>query len=93
VIRVILPYHLRNLAGVEKEVRLEIAGPVTARSILDALEAGCTMRDHATGARRPMLRYFAAGEDLSFDPADAVLPPEVANGAEPFRIVGAIAGG
>jgi hypothetical protein len=98
VIRVILPYHLRNLAGVEKEVRLEIAGPVTARSILDALEAGYpmlrgTMRDHATGARRPMLRYFAAGEDLSFDPADAVLPPEVANGAEPFRIVGAIAGG
>jgi hypothetical protein len=98
MIRVILPYHLRNLAGVEKEVRLQIEGPVTQRSLLDALEARYpmlrgTIRDNATRERRPMLRYFARGEDLSFEPGDAPLPDDVASGREPFRIVGAIAGG
>ena len=98
MIRIILPYHLRNLAGVEKEVSLPIEGPVTQRSLLDALEARYpmlrgTIRDHATQERRPLLRYFACGEDLSFEAADAPLPDEVAAGREPFRIVGAIAGG
>jgi hypothetical protein len=98
VIRVILPYHLRNLAGVEREASLEIEGPVTQRSLLDALEAHYpmlrgTIRDHASGGRRPMLRYFACGEDLSFETADAPLPDDVVSGREPFRIVGAIAGG
>ena len=98
MIRVILPYHLRVLAGVEKEVGLEVEGAVTPESILDALEAGYpmlrgTIRDHTTKARRPMLRYFAAGEDLSFEPTNAPLPEVVASGREPFRIVGAIAGG
>ncbi len=98
MIRVILPYHLRTLAGVGKEVSLRVAGPVTQRSLLDALEGSYpmlrgTIRDHTTRARRPMLRYFACGEDLSFEAADALLPEEVARGKEPFRIVGAIAGG
>jgi hypothetical protein len=98
MIRVILPYHLRNLAGVEKEVGLQIEGPVTQRSLLDALETRYpmlrgTVRDHTTRERRPMLRYFACGEDLSFEPADVPLPDDVASGREPFRIVGAIAGG
>jgi hypothetical protein len=98
MIRVILPYHLRSLAGVEKEVGLQIEGPVTQRSLLDALETRYpmlrgTIRDHSTRERRPMLRYFACGEDLSFEPADAPLPADVASGREPFRIVGAIAGG
>ena len=98
MIRIILPYHLRNLAGVEKEVSLPIEGPVTQRSLLDALEARYpmlrgTIRDHATQERRPLLRYFACGEDLSFEAADAPLPDEVASGREPFRIVGAVAGG
>jgi len=98
MIRVILPYHLRNLAGVGKEVSLQVVGPVTQRALLDALESSYpmlrgTIRDHTTRARRPMLRYFACGEDLSFEAADALLPEEVARGKEPFRIVGAIAGG
>jgi len=98
MIRIILPYHLRNLAGVEKEVSLPIEGPVTQRSLLDALEARYpmlrgTIRDHTTQERRPLLRYFACGEDLSFEAADAPLPDEVASGREPFRIVGAVAGG
>jgi hypothetical protein len=98
MIRVILPYHLRNLAGVEKEVGLQIEGPVTQRSLLDALETRYpmlrgTIRDHTTRERRPMLRYFAGGADLSFEPADAPLPDDVVSGREPFRIVGAIAGG
>jgi hypothetical protein len=98
MIRVILPYHLRSLAGVEKEVGLQIEGPVTQRSLLDALETRYpmlrgTIRDHSTRERRPMLRYFACGEDLSFEAADAPLPDAVASGREPFRIVGAIAGG
>ncbi len=98
MIRVILPYHLRTLAGVDKEVGLQVEGPVTQRSLLDALEARYpmlrgTIRDHTTQERRPMLRYFACGEDLSFEPADAPLPDDVVSGREPFRIVGAIAGG
>ena len=98
MIRISLPYHLRKLAGVEKEVSLPIEAPVTQRSLLDALEARYpmlrgTIRDHTTQERRPLLRYFACGEDLSFEAADAPLPHEVASGREPFRIVGAIAGG
>jgi hypothetical protein len=89
---------LRNLAGADKEVGLQIEGPVTQRTVLDALEARYpmlrgTIRDHGTQERRAMLRYFACGEDLSFEPADAPLPEAVVSGREPFRIVGAIAGG
>jgi molybdopterin synthase sulfur carrier subunit len=98
MIRVILPYHLRTLAQVGPEVTLEVAGPVTQRSVLDALEKRypmlCgTIRDQATHRRRPMLRFFACEEDLSHEPPDAPLPEAVASGAEPFWIVGAIAGG
>jgi hypothetical protein len=98
MIRVVLPYHLRNLAGVEKEIALDVDGVVTQGAVLDALEAAYpmlrgTIRDHSTRARRPMLRYFACGEDLSFEPEESPLPDEVVSGKEPFRIVGAIAGG
>ncbi len=98
MIRVVLPYHLRTLAHVGGEVTLEVEGPVTQRSILDALEARYpvlrgTIRDHVTQQRRPMLRFFACEEDLSHEPPDARLPDAVASGAEPFFIVGAIAGG
>ena len=98
MIRVILPYHLRTLAQVGAEVQLDVAAPVTTRSVLDALEARypmlCgTIRDHATQQRRPLLRFFACEEDVSHEPADFVLPDAVASGAEPFFIVGAIAGG
>jgi hypothetical protein len=98
MIRVILPYHLRTLAKAGAEVQLEVAGPVTQRSVLDALEARYpalrgTIRDHVTARRRPMLRYFACEEDLSHEPPDAPLPDAVASGTEPFFIVGAIAGG
>ena len=98
MIRVILPYHLQNLAGVGREVSVNVDGPVTPRSILDALEAaypmlGGTIRDYATQQRRPLLRFFTCGEDLSLEPLDAVLPEAVASGKESFRIVGAIAGG
>ena len=98
MIRVILPYHLRNLAKVGAEVQLEVAAPVTQRSVLDALEASYpallgTIRDHATQQRRPFVRFFACEEDLSHEPPDAPLPDEVALGAEPFMIVGAMAGG
>ena len=98
MIRVIIPYHLRTLANVGGEVQLDVAAPVTARSILDALEARYpmlrgTIRDHGTGKRRPMLRFFACEEDLSHEPPDTPLPDAVASGAEPFWIVGAIAGG
>jgi hypothetical protein len=98
MIRVVLPYHLRTLARVGGEVELEVPAPVTQRSVLDALEARypalCgTIRDHVTRARRPMLRFFACEEDLSLEPPDAPLPEAVASGAEPFFIVGAIAGG
>jgi hypothetical protein len=93
-----LPYHLRTLARVGAEVGLEIEGPVTQRSILDALEArypmlSGTIRDHVTKQRRPFLRFFACGEDLSFLSPDTRLPDKVASGEEPFLIVGAIAGG
>ena len=98
MIRVALPYHLRTLAQTGDEVSLEIEGPVTQRSILDALEARYpmlrgTIRDHVTRQRRPFLRFFACGEDLSFEPPDATLPDTVASGKEPFLIIGAIAGG
>jgi len=97
-VRVILPYHLQNLAGVGREVGVAVDGAVTPRSILDALEAAYpmlrgTVRDHVSHARRPMLRFFACGEDLSLESIDAPLPEAVASGTEPFRIVGAIAGG
>jgi hypothetical protein len=98
MIRVILPYHLRRLANVGAEVTLEVEGPVTQGSILDALEARYpmlrgTIRDHVTKQRRPFLRFFACEEDWSHEPPDAPLPPAVVSGAEPFYIIGAIAGG
>ena len=98
MIRVVIPYHLRTLAHVDGEVALEVAGPVTQCSILDALEARYPMlrgaiRDHVTLQRRPFIRFFACEEDLSNEPPDAALPAAVASGAEPFCIVGAIAGG
>jgi hypothetical protein len=98
MIQVILPYHLRTLAHVDGAVQLEVVGPVTQRSLLDALEARypmlCgTIRDRVTRQRRPMLRFFAGEEDLSHEPPDAALPEAVASGAQPFWIVGAVAGG
>jgi len=98
MIRVLLPLHLRRLAHVEGEVTLEIEGPVTQRSVLDALEARYpmlrgTIRDHVTQQRRDLVRFFACGEDLSHQSPDAPLPEAVATGAEPFMVVGAIAGG
>ena len=98
MIRVVLPPHLRGLVRVGGEVKLEIEGPVTQRSVLDALEA-CypmlrgTIRDHVTQQRRPFLRFFACEEDLSHELPDALLPDAVASGAEPYFVVGAIAGG
>jgi hypothetical protein len=98
MIRVILPHHLRTLAQVGAEVTLQVEGPVTQRAVLDALETRYpmlrgTIRDHVTQQRRPFLRFFACAEDLSHEPPDAPLPEAVASGAEPFQIVGAIAGG
>lgn len=98
MIRVVLPYHLRNLARVGDEVQLEVAAPVTVRSVVDALEARYpmlegTIRDQATHVRRPFLRFFACQEDLSHDSPDAPLPEPVATGREPLLIIGAIAGG
>ena len=98
MIRVIIPAHLRTLAQVGAEVQLEVQGQVTQRSVLDALEAlyptlRGTIRDHVTQQRRPFLRFFACQEDLSHVPPDAPLPEAVASGAEPFLILGAIAGG
>ena len=98
MIRVVLPAHLRTLARVDGEVTLDVEGPVTQRSILDALEARCpmlrgTMRDHVTHKRRAFVRFFACAEDLSNEQPDAPLPEAVATGAEPFLVVGAIAGG
>jgi molybdopterin synthase sulfur carrier subunit len=97
-IRVILPPHLRTLAHAGNEVTLEIEGPVTQRSVLDALESRYpmlrgTIRDHVTQQRRPFLRFFACEEDLSHEPPDAPLPDAVASGKEPFMVIGAIAGG
>ena len=98
MIRVTLPAHLRKLAHVDGEVKLDVEGPVTQRSVLDALEARYpalrgTIRDHATQQRRPLVRFFACEEDLSHEPPGALLPEAVASGAEPFFVVGAIAGG
>ena len=98
MIRVILPFHLRTLARVDGEVKLEVEGPVTQRSVLDALEVRYpmlrgTIRDHVTQQRRPFVRFFACEEDLSHELPDVPLPDAVASGAEPFFVVGAIAGG
>jgi sulfur-carrier protein len=98
VIRVVLPAHLRTLARITGEVQLSLDGPVTQRSILDALEAVYpallgTLRDHVTQQRRPFVRFFACEQDLSHESPDAPLPEAVASGTEPFLIVGAIAGG
>ena len=98
MILVVLPAHLRALAGITRAVELEIDGEATRRSILDALEARYpmlrgTIRDHVAGERRPLLRFFACGEDVTHEPADAPLPQAIASGAEPFFIIGAIAGG
>ena len=98
MIRVALPYHLRTLAKVDDEVKLDVQGQVTLRSVLDALEARYpmlrgTIRDQVTGQRRPFLRFFACEEDLSHELPDAPLPEAVATGAEPFLVVGAMAGG
>ena len=98
MIRVVLPAHLRSLARVNGEVMLNIEGQATQRSVLDALEA-CypalrgTLRDHVTQQRRPFVRFFACGQDLSHESPDAPLPEAVVSGAEPFLVVGAIAGG
>jgi hypothetical protein len=98
VIRVVLPFHLRTLAQIDDEVRLEVEGQITQRSVLDALEARYpvlrgTIREHVTQKRRPFLRFFACEQDLSHELPDAPLPDAVATGAEPFLIIGAIAGG
>jgi hypothetical protein len=98
MIRVQLPYHLRNLAHINGEVELDVQGAVTQRTVLDALEA-CypmlrgTIRDHETMQRRPFLRFFACTEDLSHQSPDSALPEAVASGKEPFLVIGAIAGG
>jgi hypothetical protein len=98
MIRVVLPYHLRTLARVDGEVKLDVEGQVTQRSVLDTLEASYpvlrgTIRDQVTEQRRPFLRFFACEQDLSLEPPDAPLPDAVASGTEPFLVVGAIAGG
>jgi molybdopterin synthase sulfur carrier subunit len=98
MIRVVLPPHLRTLARVDGEVELDVAAPVTQRSVLDALETrypmlSGTMRDHVTQVRRPLVRFFACGEDLSHESPDAPLPNAIAKGCEPFLVIGAIAGG
>ncbi len=98
MIQVLLPAHLRTLANVAGSVELDVEAPPTLQSVLDALEARYpmlrgTIRDHVTQRRRPMLRFFACAEDLSLEPPDAPLPEAVAAGAEPFYVVGAIAGG
>ena len=98
MIRVVLPQHLRTLARVSGEVQLDVADPVTQRSVLDALEARYpmlqgTIRDHVTQQRRAFLRFFACEEDLSHESPDALLPEAVVSGSEPFLIIGAIAGG
>jgi len=98
MIRVVLPFHLRTLARVTSEVTLEVAAPITRGSLLAALEERYpmlrgTIRDHVTGERRPFLRFFACGEDLSHEPPDTPLPDAIVSGEEPFLIVGAIAGG
>jgi molybdopterin converting factor small subunit len=98
MIRVVLPAHLRRLARVEREVELDVAGQVTQRAVLDALESRYpmllgTIRDHVTQQRRPFVRFFACEEDLSHESPDAPLPDAVRTGAEPFVVIGAMAGG
>jgi sulfur-carrier protein len=98
VIRVALPHHLRTLAGVDREVSLDVQERPTQRTVLDALEATYpvlrgTIRDHGTAKRRDFIRFFACGRDITLEPADDPLPDEVASGAEPFRVIGAMAGG
>lgn len=98
MIRVTLPFHLRNLAKVGKEVQLELSGPVTQHAILDKLEEMYpvlrgTVREHQTKKRRDFIRFFAAGQDWSYEAPDKPLPEAVTNGTEPFRIIGAMAGG
>ncbi len=98
MIRIVLPAHLRTLARVNGEVELQVEAPITQRSILDTLEAAYpmlrgTIRDIPTKQRRPFIRFFACGEDLSDEPLDALLPDAVVAGKQPFRIVGAMAGG
>ena len=98
MIRVVLPYHLRTLARVDGEVQLEVGAPVTLQSVLDSLETSYpmlrgTIRDHVTLRRRPFIRFFACKEDLSNEPPETQLPATVVSGAEPFLIVGAMAGG
>jgi hypothetical protein len=98
MIRVVLPYHLRTLARVEGEVELEVTEPVTLCAVLDALEArypslAGTIRDHGTLRRRPFIRFFACKEDFSHEPPETLLPEAITSGAEPFMIVGAMAGG
>jgi len=98
MIRVVLRHHLRALARVGNEVQVELNGSVTVRGVLDALELQYpalrgTIRDHETKKRRPLVRFFACGEDISHEPLDAPLPDAIANGTEPFFIMGAIAGG
>ncbi len=98
MILVVIPPHLRTLAGVSGDLELEVDGEVTRRSVLDALETRYpmlrgTIREHVAGERRPFLRFFACGEDVTHQPPDAPLPQAIASGAEPFYIIGAIAGG
>jgi hypothetical protein len=98
MIHIVLPFHLRNLARVGSEVELEVAAPVTIAAVLEALENKFpvlrgTIRDHDTLKRRPFVRFFACKEDLSLEPPDTPLPNEIVSGAEPFLIVGAMAGG
>ena len=98
MIRVVLPAHLRTLARVQGEVQVEVAAPATLRAVLDALETNYpvlrgTIRDHVTLRRRPFVRFFACQQDLSLEPPDTPLPEAVATGAEPFLVVGAMAGG
>ena len=98
MIRVVLPHHLRTLARVGDEVHVDLNGSATVARLLDAIEAKYpmlrgTIRDHDTHKRRPMVRFFACGEDISHEPVDAPLPDAIVKGAEPFFIMGAIAGG
>ena len=98
MIRVILPHHLRTLARVADEVHVDLDGTITVKSVLDAIEAKYpmlrgTIRDHESQKRRPMVRFFVCGEDVSHDPPDTPLPDAIAKGGEPFFIMGAIAGG
>ncbi|HUO07347.1 MAG TPA: MoaD/ThiS family protein [Phycisphaerae bacterium] len=98
MVRVVLPFHLRTLARVTGEVELDVQAPVTQRTVVDAIEAAYpmlrgTIRDHQTRQRRPLVRFFACQEDISYDPPDTPLPEAIASGKEPLLIVGALAGG